>query len=248
MISIIICSVDPIRFSRIGDHYRLLLENEPAEIIGIHDARSLCEGYNRGLAAARGDIIIFSHDDIEIWTGQFVPRLKRHLEKCDAIGVAGAARVVNAYWGSAGLPWTFGQVCHPHQNQFVVSVWGAIKRLQDGIQIMDGLFLAFRRDVIQRVAWDAATFDGFHVYDVDCTYRAHLMGYRLGVALDLPIFHQSPGNFSAEWQKYNHAFLRKHALPPPQSNARYLGPGSMLVPSKQEARSIMESQYQMLPE
>jgi GT2 family glycosyltransferase len=247
MISIIICSIDPLKFNRIVEHYRTLLASEPAEIIGIHDARSICEAYNRGLAATKGDIVIFSHDDIEIWTSEFVPRLQHHLGLYDAIGVAGATRVVNAHWCAAAAPYTFGQVCRPYKGQFLVSVWGALKRLHGGIQVMDGLFLAFRRDVIQRVAWDAATFDGFHGYDVDCTYRAHLLGYRLAVALDLPMFHMSPGNFSPDWERYNLAFLRKHAATLAPPTARFMGSSSVLTSSKHEATQIMQAQYELLP-
>ena len=39
MISIIICSVNPVLFTRISAHYKELLGAEPHEIIGIHDAR-----------------------------------------------------------------------------------------------------------------------------------------------------------------------------------------------------------------
>jgi hypothetical protein len=43
------------------------------EIIGIHDARSLADGYNRGIAQSRGEHIILSHDDIEIRAGLSSP-------------------------------------------------------------------------------------------------------------------------------------------------------------------------------
>lgn len=43
------------------------------------DARSLCEGYNRGVAMSRGDVLIFSDDDIEIPTRDLCARLLRHI-------------------------------------------------------------------------------------------------------------------------------------------------------------------------
>jgi len=42
-----------------------LLGDEPYEIVAVRDARSLAEGYNRGVARSSGDIVILSHDDIE---------------------------------------------------------------------------------------------------------------------------------------------------------------------------------------
>src|SRR5436305_10032323 len=105
MISVIICSIDPVRFARVCANYRQVLGNEPHEIIGIHDAKGMCEGYNRGLAQARGDIVIFSHDDIEILTPEFATRLKKHLLRFDVVGIAGTLLLVGAGWFNAGPPY-----------------------------------------------------------------------------------------------------------------------------------------------
>ena len=65
MISIIFCSISESKTQAIKQHYHDLLGNEPHEIIAIDDAQSLAEAYNRGIDRAGGDVIIFSHDDIE---------------------------------------------------------------------------------------------------------------------------------------------------------------------------------------
>src|SRR5882724_172154 len=110
MISVIICSIHNDRFAAVAKNYSDLLKHEPHEIIRISDARSLCEGYNRGIAASRGDILIFSHDDIEILTADFASRLKEHLANFDLIGVAGTSRLLRGGWQDAGPPYIFGQV------------------------------------------------------------------------------------------------------------------------------------------
>ena len=248
MISIIICSVNPVLFARIHAHYAQLLGSEPSEIIGIHNAKGLCEGYNRGLAQCRGDIVIFSHDDIEIWTPEFTARLKRHMENFDVLGVAGTTKLVGPGWHSAGRPFTCGQVTHPCVGEFQVSYFGAHRRVVESVQALDGLFLAFRRDVILKVGWDAENFDGYHCYDVDCSYRAYRMGFRLGVALDLPMMHQSGGSFDQTWQQYAERFMRKHGahletLPP-----RSFQVSAVQVKTREEARALMEIYYQRLPE
>ena len=145
MISVVICSIHRNRFNRTVDQYRGLLKDEPHEMIGIHDARSIAEGYNRGLAQSRGEIVIFSHDDLDIWTAEFIPRLKKHLETVDVVGVAGTNRLVGPAWYQAGPPHIFGQVTHASQGQYQVHIYGAPRRLVIGIQAMDGLLLAFRR-------------------------------------------------------------------------------------------------------
>jgi GT2 family glycosyltransferase len=77
------------------------------------------------------------------------------------------------------------------------------------MQALDGLLLATRRGVAQRVGFDAATFDGFHFYDLDFTYRAHLLGLRLAVTTDVIAVHASTGNFGEAWQRYVERFRAK---------------------------------------
>ena len=108
MISVVFCSVDPARAAAIERHYERLLGDEPSEIVAIRDARSLAEGYNRGVARSSGDIVVLSHDDIEFldpapWLGT----LKRHLADADVVGIAGTTKVVYGSWARAGPPYTF---------------------------------------------------------------------------------------------------------------------------------------------
>src|SRR5438445_13776871 len=62
-ISVIICSNDAAEYAQVTANYASRLSGYPHEIIGIHDARSLSEGYNRGTRRAAGDLLGFSHDD-----------------------------------------------------------------------------------------------------------------------------------------------------------------------------------------
>ncbi len=62
-ITIIICSIDADKYARVTRNLSERLAGQAYEIIGIHDARSLAEGYNRGVRRSRGDLLIFSHDD-----------------------------------------------------------------------------------------------------------------------------------------------------------------------------------------
>jgi GT2 family glycosyltransferase len=173
---------------------------------------SICRAYNEGLAQAAGDIVIFSHDDIEaLEPATFAPRLLSHLESADVVGVAGTSRLSNAGWIVAGPPLIFGQVLHPFPDgRLCLSIYGTPARLNPGMVAMDGLFLAFRRPCIEAIRWDDQTFDHFHVYDMDTTFRAHLAGYKLAVACDLHLFHHSAGNFDARWRIYADRFYQKH--------------------------------------
>ncbi len=55
MISVIVCSIDDKKFGAVDYTYRKLLsaDGHECEVIRIPDARSMCEGYNRGFAQRR---------------------------------------------------------------------------------------------------------------------------------------------------------------------------------------------------
>src|SRR5687767_11248808 len=156
MLSIVICSINARNFEAQRQQYARLLAGEPHEIIGVHDAKSLCEGYNRGVAHARkeADAFIFAHDDIEILAPDFRAKLKRHLQAYDLVGVAGTDRLGDALWSTAGPPHIFGQVAHykpPPLNVLDVEIFAAPARSVGNIQALDGLFFAARRSVVEKI-------------------------------------------------------------------------------------------------
>ena len=210
-VSAIICSIRPDYFASIKKNLSEQFARHDFEVIGIHDAKSLCEGYNRGAAVAKGDILIFCHDDIEFATANFGERLLHHLTNYDLVGVAGASRLVDADWGHAGLPTVHGQIIHKPKGQqdYLYFCAGLQAPVVKNIHALDGVFIGLRREVWEAVRFDETTFDGFHLYDIDFTYRAYLAGYRLAVPMDLPLIHFSTGGYDLKWQANNLKFLRK---------------------------------------
>lgn len=210
MISIVVCSRDDARFDvffKKLERYRAGLETE---VIRIPDATGLAEGYARGLSQSTGESVIFCHDDIEFIGDKPLQRVESHLSRFDGIGLAGTTRLMDARWIAAGPPYIFGQVAHAVETGFSICFYGVPSRAVEGIVAMDGLFLAFRRDVIERVGWDSQGFPRFHGYDVDTTFRAYRMGYRLAVVCDIPVIHQSGGAYDEDWMDAARAFMAKH--------------------------------------
>jgi GT2 family glycosyltransferase len=243
MISIVICSNNPARLGAVTEQYRNVMPaGETFEIVPIRDAKGLCEGYNRGLAASRGDIVVFSHDDIEIWTPDFAPRLRSHLSRFDGVGVAGTSLLWGPSWYDSGPMHSFGRVAHLlNDGGYFITLYGIQHRVVGGMQAMDGVFLAFRREVIEKVGWDAQTYTGFHLYDTDCTYRAYRMGYNLAVAVDLPIMHISHGVTDSSWEKFARIFLTRHAPTLGSLSRREFQHAAVRVATKAEAIQIMNS-------
>jgi hypothetical protein len=211
-ISIIVCSINPVRFARVSAQYHALLADIPHEIVGIHDASSLCEGYNRGVRQARGEFVIFSHDDIEIVTPDFAAKLLTYLQQYDLIGIAGTTRLVGPAWVFAGWPHIHGQVGFMNSvtGQLIVQGYDVRGRCTPNAQAMDGVFLAARREVVERVGFDQSNFDGWHLYDVDFTFSAYLAGFRTAICHDICLIHESRGDWGVEWQRYAQMFMVKH--------------------------------------
>ncbi|HEY7674854.1 MAG TPA: glycosyltransferase [Burkholderiales bacterium] len=211
-VSIIICSIDDRRFDKVAENYRKRMGDWPYELIRVRNAPSLADGYNRGMERSTGEFLIFSHDDIEILTLDFCARLLAHLESFDLVGVAGTSTLLNGVWTSAGQPGIHGQVVQPAPTGegFTLSVYGPAEQPARGnIQALDGLFLAARRRAAESLRFDEEMFDGFHFYDIDFSYRAHLAGLRVGVCNDILIYHQSLGPGADSWRHYMNVFQEK---------------------------------------
>ncbi len=215
MISIITCSIDDPKFSALSDHLRHVFTQTPCELIRIADARSLAEGYNRAIEKARGDTLIFCHDDIEFVLPDAEAKLHRALANLDVVGVAGTSLLAEGDWSLAGYPHLHGMVLHKHDRPdvppYVLQVYGASARQVENAQALDGLFFAVRRPVLDKVRFDPVTFDGFHHYDLDFSFRAYLEGFRVGVRCDLGIMHSSSGSFDKVWGGYKQRFDAKFA-------------------------------------
>lgn len=231
-VSAIICSIRPDYFAHIKSRLSAAFADHDFEVIGIHDAKSLCEGYNRGVASARGDVLIFCHDDIELVHDDFAPRLLTHLQSFDLIGVAGTSRLVNSDWGQAGPPNTHGHIIHRPKDDpaldrdkmsgYIYLAAGLMRPVHENIQAVDGVFIATHRHVWDKLRFDQQTFDGFHLYDIDFSYRAHLAGYRLAIPLDLLLIHFSTGRYDRVWERHNRRFLEKFPALSNVPNVEYL--------------------------
>jgi hypothetical protein len=239
-ISVIVCSNDDTQFQAMAESYRRALESWSHEIIRIADASSLAEGYTRGMAAASGEIVIFSHDDVELLPADLGARLVRHLDRCDLLGIAGATRATGPAWAYAGYPFLRGTVIYPEGRGYRVLVYGRSVPLAQGIRVMDGVFLAMRREVALSVGWDAETCDGFHGYDIDFTLRAVNAGFKLGVASNLGLVHRSYGGFDERWA----AAAKKLAARHPELNGsrgQLLPPAARSVPSAAHAMALIDN-------
>lgn len=210
--SFVICSIEPAKFASVSRTIAARFARHDHEVIRVNDASSLCEGYARGLARAGGDAVVFCHDDIDLVAPDAADRLAAHLAGHDLVGVAGTTRVTGpaVFW--SGHPHIHGWMTHrlPGEADYEVSFSSLATPVVAGMQAIDGVLMACRRDVALDVGFDATTFDGFHLYDLDFSYRAHLAGRSLAVACDLGIVHASKGRFDGAWERSARRFRDKY--------------------------------------
>ncbi len=159
------------------------------------------------------DVIVLSHDDVDILADDFAARLFYRLRSFDVLGVIGSTRCDGPTVGWSGHPNLRGWITHhsPNESQWQVDLLDH-RPVAGEIAVLDGVLLAAPRGVLEAVPFDANTFDGFHLGDIDWSLRASRAGFRLGVAADLGVVHASRGNYDSVWQRYADRFRSKHSL------------------------------------
>ena len=210
LLTLVVCSIDAARYERCIARYRELFGAADHEIIGIHDAASLASAYNWAARRASGELVVFSHDDVDIVSADLVPALRHAMRSLDVVGVAGTSRVVDAYWPRAGAPHLHGWMASPGPDGYTVNIYGVDDLVSPGLEALDGMFFAATAEVLERVRFDETTFDGFHGYDLDFTFRAHQAGFRVGTCAAIALIHASAGGFGADWARYAERFATKH--------------------------------------
>jgi hypothetical protein len=222
-LSVVIVSADDRRFATVDAEYERAFAAWPHERIRIGDARSMYDGYARGFARSRGEVVVFSHDDLRFAVPDFAARLADAMRHYDLVGVAGTTRVTAPLLLGSGHPHLFGTIAHESgaTRDFEFSLLSFRGPRVDGAQALDGVFIAARRDLVGRLGFDAARFDGFHFYDLDFSYRAHLAGARIAIAGDLGLIHRSRGAVDERWVAAQRTFADKFGLDAPPAADRH---------------------------
>lgn len=240
--SVVVCSVNPEKFARLKQNLEASIPGDRMEIVRIADARNMGEGYNRGARQAAGDILIFCHDDIQILTANAAWRIAERLRAYDLLGVAGSTWLRDARWSQAGLPYLRGQVVHALADRpgYTYSAFGLAGASAGGVQALDGLFLAMRREFWRENPFDEG-YDGFHLYDVDLSFRCHLAGHRLGVCNEILVEHGSLGRFDASWQRAAERFTERFAGKFEQRPAGVLLPSNLRLNDRDQVLQLFRA-------
>lgn len=166
---------------------------------------SIFEVYNEGLTKAKGEYVVFVHEDVLFLTNNWGKILIQHFEsnkRLGLVGVAGAhyiSRLPMAWWFSLlhyenivqTTPENAGTIryecCQPNENnEFPVCA-------------LDGVFMCAPTRVLKNIKFDSNTFNGFHMYDYDLSLQVLQKGYSVACIPDILIEHSSYGNKDKGW-------------------------------------------------
>jgi hypothetical protein len=225
MITFIVLSRTPARLACLENSLREGLGERLAwRLVPVDGTRyDLFTGYNRGASLAGGEVLAFVHDDVEFWGNPH--SLRQPLERVadpatGFVGVVGTRLLgedgdwsavrgeIRGMFASAfptvfGTHWHFGPPWlggNPHPSRA-----GRFGR----VVVLDGIFLLCHRRTFEALGgFDDRTYEGFHFYDIDITFRATRAGLN-NYALPVPLFHPSTNELSPEWERNRRIFVSK---------------------------------------
>lgn len=194
------------------EHIKLLSGSRDTEVIEyINNGEGLTKPYNKCLAEAKYDIVVFMHDDVEIMTKNFAKKLVKMFNKNPEYGIIGAAGGKNI--PESGKWWEdkrkmYGRVYHTHEGKTWLSAYSPDQndRVVETAMV-DGLFFAIDKRKI-KVNFDE-TVEGFHFYEITFCIQNYLEGVKIGVFTNIKLNHMSIGATNDEWERNRVTFSEK---------------------------------------
>jgi GT2 family glycosyltransferase len=183
----------------------------------LNNNEGLPAAYNKAMDKAleeNWDALVLAHDDIWLEYDP-IPKLIKLFETYDLIGVAGTSQInlqSPALWhimgGGFGSGKLHGAVAHGTDKYKNMTNFGTYPHRA---VMLDGVFMAMNRKVIESARFDTTNPAKAHFYDLDFSLNCHMMGHRVGVG-DVYITHESPGlkEFTDEWKEAESWFLNKY--------------------------------------
>ncbi|GEO07616.1 glycosyltransferase [Segetibacter aerophilus] len=206
MISIIICSINHEFLKQL----KLNIEKTVGlafEIIAIDnniEKKSISAVYNQGAKAANFDYLCFLHEDVTIHSKYWGQRLMELLTD-ETVGLIGVSGTV--YKSKYAATWSAcdQSLYRTHSIQhFTDRLTPKVTCINPGqastaeVVVVDGVFMATRKDVFTQFKFDDNNFKRFHGYDLDYSLQVGTK-YKVVVTFEILLEHLSPGQLNRQW-------------------------------------------------
>src|SRR3989338_2231334 len=109
------------------------------------------------------------------------------------------------------LCFVHGQVIHSFEGKEQLDRYGTLEKDCE-VVVLDGLFLACRKEIAEIFRFNEALFKGFHFYDIDFCLRIS-QNFSNIVTYDILLKHFSGGNIGKEFQESRKKFVETYKLP-----------------------------------
>ena len=218
MISIIICSRKADISQELKDNIASTIgcEYELCVIDNSRNEYNIFTAYNEGVRRAKGNILLFAHDDVvKYHTQNWGKNVEMHFaedEKLGLIGVTGTH-----FWPKCPSEWSCNMVHSGGCVQNVdgeVEVFNDMEFFQEGKTIVeavavDGMWFCIRACLFSQIHFDCETFSGWHYYDMDICFQVRKVGFNVGIVSDITIEHTSWGTWNNVWIAAAKSFFEK---------------------------------------
>lgn len=214
MLSVIVCSRDPSLCARLQSNVAgtVGIAHEFIRIENGDNRYGICAAYNDGIRRARGELLLFVHEDVLFLTQNWGHLLREDFAdpRVGAIGVLGSAVMPrNNCWMRAGQPHTHGHIILVADAAHDFEVYLAPDANVSSVVVLDGVFIAVRRSIAAALQFDEATFPAFDFYDADFSMRV-AMEHEVLVDPRIVLKHFSTRPFSTGYF-YHPTFQAKYA-------------------------------------
>jgi len=166
----------------------------------------ICEIYNKGIKAAKYDVLCFMHEDIDIKTenwGQLVLDCFDGNFDLGLIGIAGSS--YKAAFPSTWYSWVDKANRYNIIQRFKHSVvetrldyHNPLNEKLALVTAVDGVWFCVPRSVTVDIKFDEQLLKGFHGYDLDISLSIGKK-WDVAVTFDILIEHFSEGNYDRAW-------------------------------------------------
>ena len=163
--------------------------------------KSAAEGLNCGGLIAKGEYIMFVHQDVVLKSTGSLRLIETTLERLPNLGIAGAAGCIE---GSEGV---LSNLMHGTPPTPAGNIPVTVPTI---VQTLDECLIIVPKETFSKLQFDEQTCGGWHLYAVDYSLSVRTLGLDAYV-LPIAAYHRSfPGRVQRDYLKILKRVLRKH--------------------------------------
>lgn len=216
MISIIVCSINKELLEQLKKNVAEKI-GVPFEIVAVANSvhnRSISSVYNTAAKKSNFEFLCFLHEDILIHTKDWGKKIVEHLSDSEIglVGVSGAVYKSKypGTWSTCdrSLYRTHSIQHFKNRSEPVVTRVNPLNETTSEVVVIDGVFMAVRKEVFEQFSFDDVTLTGFHGYDLDYSLQVGAR-YKIVVSYQILLEHLSEGNLNKSWLESSIILHRK---------------------------------------